>query len=138
MVMNEQDKAAFEAWWRDHIGLPVAHVDVWSAALAYAELKSRNVEPVAYANRDELDNMLDDRIAEVAGVRDGWRTTALYTHPQPIPEGWKLEDCGDGWIKVQKPGLGGYAAHADAGNIASSILHALAKDLLAAAPEAPK
>ena len=33
---------------------------------------------VAYANRDDLDNMLDDRTAAVAGVRDGWRNTPLY------------------------------------------------------------
>jgi len=33
---------------------------------------------VAYANRDELDNMLDDRTATVAGVKDGWRGTPLY------------------------------------------------------------
>lgn len=39
------------------------------------------LEVVAYANRDELDNMLDDRTATVAGVRDGWRKTPLYAMP---------------------------------------------------------
>ena len=37
--------------------------------------------PVAYVNYDELDNMLDDRTATIAGVRDGWRKTPLYAHP---------------------------------------------------------
>lgn len=36
---------------------------------------------VAYANRDELDDMLDDRTATVAGVQDGWRKTPLYAMP---------------------------------------------------------
>ena len=46
-------------------------------------------EPVCYGNQTALDNMLDDRVAEVAGVRDGWRKTPLYLHPAPsVPEGW--------------------------------------------------
>ena len=35
-------------------------------------------KPVCYGNQTALDNMLDDRVAEVAGVRDGWRKTLLY------------------------------------------------------------
>ena len=48
-------------------------------------------EPVCYGNQTALDNMLDDRVAEVAGVRDGWRKTPLYLHPAPsAPEGYQL------------------------------------------------
>ena len=48
-------------------------------------------EPVAYANSDELDNMLDDRTATVSGVRDGYRKTPLYATPVPaIPAGYRL------------------------------------------------
>jgi hypothetical protein len=56
--------------------------------------------------------------------------------PQPvtIPHGWDIKRHGDGDIVVQKNGLGGYSAQADADNIASSILHALASDMLAAQP----
>lgn len=53
-----------------------------------AALKARPAqrEPVAFANSDELDNMIDDRWATVAGVRDGWRNTPLYLTPQPNAE----------------------------------------------------
>ena len=48
-------------------------------------------KPVCYGNQTALDNMLDDRVAEVAGVRDGWRKTPLYLHPAPsVPEGYVL------------------------------------------------
>lgn len=40
-------------------------------------------EPVAYVNGDELANMLDDRTATIAGIRDGWRATLLYAAPIP-------------------------------------------------------
>jgi hypothetical protein len=43
-------------------------------------------EPVAYVNRDELDNMLDDRTATIAGVRDGWRKTPLYLATPSSPQ----------------------------------------------------
>ena len=48
-------------------------------------------KPVCYGNQTALDNMLDDRVAEVAGVRDGWRKTPLYLHPAPsAPEGYVM------------------------------------------------
>ena len=48
-------------------------------------------EPVCYGNQTALDNMLDDRVAEVAGVRDGWRKTPLYLHQAPsVPKGYVL------------------------------------------------
>lgn len=40
-------------------------------------------EPAAWANGDELDNMLDDRTATVAGQPDGFRRTPLYAAPMP-------------------------------------------------------
>ena len=39
-------------------------------------------EPVAFANRDEIDNMLEDRTATVSGVKSGWMATGLYAGPQ--------------------------------------------------------
>lgn len=42
-------------------------------------------EPVAYVNSDELSNMLGDRMATIAGVRDGWRKTPLYAAPPAAP-----------------------------------------------------
>jgi hypothetical protein len=38
--------------------------------------------PVAYANGDQLDNMLDDREAIVSSRPTGWRQTALYSAGQ--------------------------------------------------------
>ena len=46
--------------------------------LAEAWNRRMPMEVVAYANSDELDDMLEDRTATVAGVRDGWRKTPLY------------------------------------------------------------
>ena len=54
--------------------------------------KLSDQEPVCYGNQTALDNMLDDRVAEVAGVRDGWRKTPLYLHPAPsVPEWQPIE-----------------------------------------------
>lgn len=36
-------------------------------------------ELAAYANRDELDSILDDRTTIISGVRDGWHNTPIYT-----------------------------------------------------------
>lgn len=54
--------------------------------------------------------------------------------PYTIPHGWRIERHADGGIAVQKVGLGGYAAREDDENIASSIVHALASDMLTAQP----
>ena len=54
-----------------------------------------------------------------------------------IPAGWIVRSKDDSVIVVQKHGLGGYAARHDDDNIASSILHAFASDLLEAAPCKP-
>ena len=48
---------------------------------------SKKQVPVGYANADELDNMLDDRTATVAGVMDCSRRTALYTRPAITEQG---------------------------------------------------
>ena len=54
-----------------------------------------------------------------------------------VPEGWQLEDLDNDCIVVRKDGVGFYVASFNAENIASTILHALASDMLAAAsPEA--
>ena len=60
-------------------------------------------------------------------------------HPeQPlamVPEGWQLEDLDNDCIVVRKDGVGFYVASFNAENIASTILHALASDILSAAPK---
>lgn len=56
--------------------------------------------------------------------------------PAPVvPEGWQLEDLDNDCIVVRKDGVGFYVASFNAENIASTILHALASDILAAAPK---
>ena len=59
--------------------------------------------------------------------------------PGPVVlEGWQLEDLDNDCIVVRKDGVGFYVASFNAENIASTILHTLASDMLAAArkPEA--
>lgn len=51
--------------------------------------------------------------------------------PSGVVPGWLITHGRDGSIVVQKPGRGGYVASMDTDNIASSILHALASDMLA-------
>lgn len=48
--------------------------------------------PIAYVNSDDLDNMLDDRTAEIQSNKSGWRGTPLYAAPivATVPSGWKL------------------------------------------------
>lgn len=58
-------------------------------------------------------------------------TTPAQAEPVAIPEGWDIAAKMDG-IAVSKPGLGWYFASAGSDNIASTILHELASDLLAA------
>ncbi len=41
-----------------------------------------HVTPIAYANGDELDNMLHDREARVSASPTGWLRTALYSAGQ--------------------------------------------------------
>lgn len=56
----------------------------------------------------------------------------------PVPvvlEGWKLEALDNDCIVVRKDGVGFYVASFNAENIASTILHALASDMLAVAPK---
>lgn len=50
-----------------------------------------------------------------------------------VPEGWQLEALDNDCIVVRKDGVGFYVASFNAENIASTILHALASDMLAAA-----
>lgn len=55
--------------------------------------------------------------------------------PTPIvPEGWQLEALDNDRMVVRKDGVGFYVASLNDENIASTILHALASDMLAAAP----
>ena len=56
-------------------------------------------------------------------------------HLAMVPEGWQLEDLDNDCIVVRKDGVGFYVASFNAENIASTILHALASDMLAAAPK---
>lgn len=87
-----------------------------------AELEHKLDQKVEFMRQLAKDGAkLDDQIAALkaqqpsAGVVPGW----LITHGR------------DGSIVVQKPGRGGYVASMDTDNIASSILHALASDMLA-------
>lgn len=48
------------------------------------------------------------------------------------PEGWKIEPLDDGCVAIRKDGVGGYVASLNPENIASTILHAFASDMLAA------
>lgn len=52
-----------------------------------------------------------------------------------VPEGWQLEALDNDCIVVRKDGVGFYVASFNAENIASTILHALASDMLATAPK---
>lgn len=61
------------------------------------------------------------------------QTVAAQQHAQAvIPDGWVVRKTDDGDIVVSKHGIGGYSAHRDDDNIASSILHAFASDIIAA------
>ena len=42
-------------------------------------------EPVAFVHGDDLDNLLDDRVAFIQRTKSGHRKTALYTSPQRKP-----------------------------------------------------
>lgn len=50
----------------------------WRLATTAPMQPSDRPEPVGYVNRDELDNMLDDRTAVIQGKPSGWRKTPLY------------------------------------------------------------
>ena len=63
----------------------------------------------------------------LAMVPEGWQLVPV------VPEGWKLEALDNDCIVVRKDGVGFYVASFNAENIASTILHALASDMLAAA-----
>lgn len=83
--MNEQDKAAFEAWFlgeqgKVYDGVYTFSEAAWTAALAYAESKGKDVEPVAWIS------FVDGGLW---GERSHEQDTPLYTRPQPIPEGWQ-------------------------------------------------
>ena len=69
------------------------------------------------------------------------RIDAALAGKLPVPvvlEGWQLEALDNDCVVVRKDGIGFYVASFNAENIASTILHALASDMLAAArkPEA--
>lgn len=66
----------------EECGATAESTEVWNtrAALATQPLEQK---PVAWANADELDNMLGDRTATVAGAQSGLRRVALYLGPQP-------------------------------------------------------
>lgn len=68
--------------------------------------------------------------AQTPGVQK-WYEPIRYE----VPEGWQLEDLDNDCIVVRKDGVGFYVASFNAENIASTILHALASDMLAAAPK---
>jgi hypothetical protein len=58
-----------------------------------APTPSDKQEAVAYVNGDELDNMLDDRVATIQGKPDGWRKTPLYAAP-PVTPSDKQDELG--------------------------------------------
>lgn len=61
------------------------------------------LEPVAWINGDELDNLLDDRTAVVQGSPGAWRKTPLYAHPTvPLREQDSAVD-GLPWMKPSEP-----------------------------------
>lgn len=67
------------------------------AVAALASLKGGVAqEPVAWVNLDDLDNMLDDRTAEIQGVKSGWRRTPLYASPPPA------DDAGVAALNVER------------------------------------
>ena len=81
-----------DQFWDNHFGYQECDAYALAKAIEQAVLnKLSEQKPVCYGNQTALDNMLDDRVAEVAGVRDGWRKTPLYLHPAPsVPEGYQL------------------------------------------------
>jgi 3-hydroxy-3-methylglutaryl CoA synthase len=54
---------------------------------------SSKIEVVAYANGDELANLLEDRTAAVAGVSDGWRSIGLVRYNDHKAEVGRLTEC---------------------------------------------
>lgn len=101
-----------------------------NAALAY--LRSQG-EPVMWMYQRKEPLRFND--GQSNDQRECERVPLYLAPVAKVPEGWSITDCGDGTIIVQKRGFGGYASNASHENIASAILHALAKDMLAAAPE---
>lgn len=82
---NDEHYASGRVTWRlegDLLGV-LMQIDNMCAGLSRAALATQPLEqkPVAWANADELDNMLDDRTATVAGAQSGLRRVALYLGP---------------------------------------------------------
>ena len=85
-----------------------------------------------YAYRDE-DYAESERAYDLEGRIDAALAGKL---PEPgVPKGWQLEALDNDCIVVRKDGVGAYAASFNAENIASTILHALASDMLAGTPK---
>lgn len=72
-------------------------------------------------------------MAEEEAIR-AYACAAIAARPAIIPHGWRIKQISEGRIAVEKEGIGGYAAESEADSIASSILHALASDMLTAQP----
>lgn len=69
-------------------------------------------------------------------LRDAIDAALVGKLPTPVaPEGWHLEALDNGCIVVRKDGVGFYVSSFNAESIASTILHALASDMLSAAPK---
>ena len=77
---------------------------------------------------DRIDAALAGKLPEPV-MQEGWQLVPV------VPEGWKLEALDNDCIVVRKDGVGFYVASFNAENIASTILHALASDMLAVAPK---
>lgn len=102
--------------------------EAWYAGIAWLRSQGEPVGVVRNCSANGLRVSIMD-----AGLYAG---QYLYAAPQPaIPDGWSFEATASGNIIVHKSGIGGYVASKNARSIASEILHALASDLLAAAPE---
>ncbi|AYN94384.1 hypothetical protein EAW52_10640 [Pseudomonas sp. LTJR-52] len=79
--MSEQ----FAEWLKREMpaGTVISDPEWWAPRILKAA-RTASAEPVAWVNGDELNNMLDDRSAVIAGKMDGYRKTPLYTAPDAL------------------------------------------------------
>lgn len=106
-------------------------IEELEAQLAEKSIKVERLREMNLIAMKRVDGMLD-RDLELSRLQslmsEGWQLVPV------VPEGWKLEALDNDCIVVRKDGVGFYVASFNAENIASTILHALASDMLAAAP----
>ena len=107
-------------------------IEELEAQLAEKSIKVERLREMNLIAMKRVDGMLD-RDLELSRLQslmsEGWQLVPV------VPEGWKLEALDNDCIVVRKDGVGFYVASFNAENIASTILHALASDMLAVAPK---